>query len=138
MPGFDYMKGIHTILTTPLHDDYDVDLDGLAANTAFGADSNAHALVCLGTQGEFPSFSTEERKWIIQTTVEADTNEPRDHTIPHVSNGTDWPGAPLLARRRDPRVASPVALARCPPLGGVRGLPLLGYRHRRTCAAAAR
>ncbi len=71
MPAFDYHKGIHTILTTPLHDDYEIDFAGLEQNTAFGADSNAHALVVLGTQGEFPTFSTEERKQIIRSTVEA-------------------------------------------------------------------
>jgi 4-hydroxy-tetrahydrodipicolinate synthase len=66
-----YMRGIHTILTTPLTDDFAVDLDGVAKNAAFGADSNAHALVCLGTQGEFPAFSVEERKQIMLATVEA-------------------------------------------------------------------
>lgn len=67
----DYKRGIHTILTTPLTSGYDVDDEGLARNVDFGARSEAHALVCLGTQGEFPSFSTEERKRIMRITVDA-------------------------------------------------------------------
>jgi 4-hydroxy-tetrahydrodipicolinate synthase len=67
----DYKKGIHTILTTPLTGDFEIDEAGLEKNVRFGADSNAHALVALGTQGEFPTFSTEERKRIAQITVEA-------------------------------------------------------------------
>lgn len=68
---FDYKRGIHTILTTPLTSDFELDEAGLAKNVEFGANSEAHALVCLGTQGEFPTFSTEERKRIMQITVEA-------------------------------------------------------------------
>lgn len=66
----DFLHGIHTILVTPLTPDYQLDEKGLEKNVAFAADSNAHALVCLGTQGEFPSFSTEERKRIMEITVE--------------------------------------------------------------------
>lgn len=66
-----YMEGIHSILTTPLTSDFEIDEAGLAKNVEFGADSNVHALVALGTQGEFPTFSTEERKRIMKITVEA-------------------------------------------------------------------
>jgi 4-hydroxy-tetrahydrodipicolinate synthase len=66
-----YMKGIHSILTTPLHQDQTVDYEGLKRNTEFGANSNVDALIVLGTQGEFYAFDTEEKKEIIRVTVEA-------------------------------------------------------------------
>lgn len=67
----EYMKGIHSILTTPLKEDQSVDLEGLKGIVKFGAASNVHALIVLGTQGEFYAFTHEETKAIIKTAVEA-------------------------------------------------------------------
>ncbi|MCM3666288.1 dihydrodipicolinate synthase family protein [Mesobacillus subterraneus] len=66
-----YMKGIHSILTTPLNEDHTVDYEGLRRNVEFGAASNVEALIILGTQGEFYAFDTEEKKEIIRVAVEA-------------------------------------------------------------------
>lgn len=66
-----YMKGIHSILTTPLNEDHSVDYDGLRKNVEFGSASNVDALIILGTQGEFYAFDTDEKKEIIRVTVEA-------------------------------------------------------------------
>jgi len=66
----EYLHGVHTILTTPLTADHRLDEEGLARNVEFGANSNVHALVCLGTQGEFSSFSTAERRRIMEITVQ--------------------------------------------------------------------
>jgi len=65
------MHGIHTILITPLKKNFEFDEKGHRGNVDFGATSNAQALVCLGTQGEFASFSKEETKQIMRATVEA-------------------------------------------------------------------
>lgn len=66
-----FLHGVHTILVTPLKSNYDLDEAGLTKDVEFAAKSNAHAIVCLGTQGEFPSFSKEESKHIMRITVEA-------------------------------------------------------------------
>ncbi|RSD29031.1 dihydrodipicolinate synthase family protein [Mesobacillus subterraneus] len=66
-----YMKGIHSILTTPLNADHSVDYDGLRKNVKFGTSSNVDALIVLGTQGEFYALDTEEKKEIIRVSVEA-------------------------------------------------------------------
>jgi len=67
----DYLKGIHTILTTPFKSDYSLDIEGHKRNVDFAARTSAHALVCLGTQGEFHSLNSEEQKQIMKATVEA-------------------------------------------------------------------
>lgn len=66
-----YLHGIHTILITPFTADYDLDIRGHKRNVEFAAKSKAHALVCLGTQGEFHSLNTDEQKQIMKATVEA-------------------------------------------------------------------
>lgn len=68
---YPWLKGIQTILTTPLHQDQTVDLEGMKKNVDFGAKSNVHALIALGTQGEFYAFDTQEQKDIIKASVEA-------------------------------------------------------------------
>ncbi len=66
-----FLHGIHTILITPFTSDYGLDLSGHRRNVEFAAKSNAHALVCLGTQGEFHSLNSDEQKQIMKATVEA-------------------------------------------------------------------
>ncbi|USJ28409.1 4-hydroxy-tetrahydrodipicolinate synthase [Ensifer adhaerens] len=65
-----YMRGVHTILVTPFNSDYSLNIEGHRRNVEFAAKSSAHALVCLGTQGEFHSLNTEEQKQIMKATVE--------------------------------------------------------------------
>lgn len=66
----DRWRGIHTILITPFKPDFSLDLDGHRQNVRFAAESRAHVLVCLGTQGEFSSLSVEERRAVMRVTVE--------------------------------------------------------------------
>lgn len=66
-----FLHGIHTILITPFTPTFEFDERGHRHNVEFAAKSNAHALVCLGTQGEFPSLGREEQKVVMRTTVEA-------------------------------------------------------------------
>lgn len=70
MSEIDRWRGIHTILITPFRGDLSLDVEGHRANVRFAAASRAHVLVCLGTQGEFSSLATEERKLIMRITVE--------------------------------------------------------------------
>ena len=66
----DRWRGIHTIMITPFKPDFSLDLDGHRQNVRFAAESRAHVLVCLGTQGEFSSLSVEERRAVMRVTVE--------------------------------------------------------------------
>ena len=67
----DRWRGIHTILTTPFKEDLSLDREGMARNVSFAADSSAHVLVVLGTQGEFAAVTDEERLEIMRIAVEA-------------------------------------------------------------------
>ncbi len=66
-----FLHGIHTILVTPFKKSYELDIEGHKKNVDFAAKSSAHALVCLGTQGEFHSLNSDEQKQIMKATVEA-------------------------------------------------------------------
>lgn len=72
----EYMKGIHSILTTSLNDDYSVNYQGIKETVEFGAKSNVDALIILGTQGEFYAFTHEETKEIIKSAVAAKGQKP--------------------------------------------------------------
>ena len=68
---YDRWRGIHTILTTPFREDLSLDREGMARNVSFAADSPAHVLVVLGTQGEFAAVTDEERLEVMRIAVEA-------------------------------------------------------------------
>ncbi|MBI3976883.1 MAG: dihydrodipicolinate synthase family protein [Chloroflexi bacterium] len=63
-------RGIHVILITPFREDLSLNLDGHRRNVRHAVNGGAHVLVLMGTQGEFHSLSFEERKALIQVTVE--------------------------------------------------------------------
>lgn len=63
-------NGVHTILITPFKTDLSVDWEGLRRNVRFAAESPAHVLVCLGTQGEFYALSDQEQREVMRITVE--------------------------------------------------------------------
>jgi len=65
------MKGVHSILTTPLKEDQSINVEGMKQIVDFGAKSNVDALIALGTQGEFYAFTPEECKALIKASVEA-------------------------------------------------------------------
>jgi 4-hydroxy-tetrahydrodipicolinate synthase len=69
---FDF-RGIHVTTVTPfVPKTYDLDLRGLAENISFLSDSaGISSIVPIGTVGEFPSMSTEERKKVTKTVVDA-------------------------------------------------------------------
>ena len=80
----DRWRGIHTILTTPFKEDLSLDREGMARNVSFAADSSAHVLVALGTQGEFAAVTDEERLEIMRIAVE--TNQGRKPVMLGVSH----------------------------------------------------
>jgi len=67
------LTGIHVTTITPFKDStYELDLQGLAENIQFLSESRGvTGIVPLGTVGEFSSVSTEERKKITKTVLDA-------------------------------------------------------------------
>jgi dihydrodipicolinate synthase/N-acetylneuraminate lyase len=67
------LTGIHVTTITPFKEkSLELDLPGLAENTKFLSESRGvTGIVPLGTVGEFPSVSTEERKKVIETVLDS-------------------------------------------------------------------
>lgn len=62
--------GVYPVLPTPLREDQEVNTEGLRHLTEFLIKKKVHGLVCLGSNGEFPYFSFDEKKKIITTVLE--------------------------------------------------------------------
>jgi dihydrodipicolinate synthase/N-acetylneuraminate lyase len=67
------LTGVHVTTITPFKEKtLELDIPGLSENTRFLSDSRGvTGIVPLGTVGEFPSVSTEERKKVIQTVMDS-------------------------------------------------------------------
>ncbi len=59
-----------TAMITPMLEDGSIDYEGLARNTEFQIEKGISGLVPLGTTGESPTITEEEREKIIKTVVE--------------------------------------------------------------------
>lgn len=64
------LKGTGVALVTPFKANYDVDLDALARTIDYVVNGNVDYIVTLGTTGETPTLSREEKIAIIQFTYE--------------------------------------------------------------------
>jgi 4-hydroxy-tetrahydrodipicolinate synthase len=65
------LAGVYAAVITPLNPDLSPDLEGLIKLIQFLAGRGCHGVLVLGTTGEGPSFSREERLLIYQAAVEA-------------------------------------------------------------------
>ncbi|MEK6223162.1 MAG: dihydrodipicolinate synthase family protein, partial [Chloroflexota bacterium] len=65
------LSGVYAAAVTPLKNDFSPDIRGLNKLLEFLAQRGCHGALLLGTTGEGPSFSTEERKLIWQTAAQA-------------------------------------------------------------------
>jgi 4-hydroxy-tetrahydrodipicolinate synthase len=68
--SFSNLAGVFAAAVTPLQPDYSLDLEGLPLLLDFLARRGCHGALLLGTTGEGPSFSTEERHAIFQAAVQ--------------------------------------------------------------------
>ena len=66
-----HFGGVYAVVPTPLYDDESVDYEGLEHLLNYYIDSGCHGAVVLGSGGEFPYFSFEERIQIVKTSVKA-------------------------------------------------------------------
>ena len=67
-------KGVGTALLTPFDNNLEVDYSSLKKITKHQIDGNVDAIIILGTTGESPVISVEERKKIIATIMETASN----------------------------------------------------------------
>jgi 4-hydroxy-tetrahydrodipicolinate synthase len=73
--------GVYAAVVTPLKDDLSPDIDGLNDLFQFLAGRGCHGILLLGTTGEGPSFSREERTRLFQATAEARQRFPELHLL---------------------------------------------------------
>jgi len=62
--------GVLTAIITPFRQDYELDIEGLKENVNFQIESGVNGLVVLGTTGEAPTISEEEKNVVIKTVID--------------------------------------------------------------------
>ena len=70
MPGISELSGIVCPLATPLTDERRIDEAGLRRLVGRVMDGGVRAVFVMGSTGEFPAFSREERRFAIETVVD--------------------------------------------------------------------
>ena len=70
MSFIDNLSGVIPPLATPLTEDYKLDEANLRKLTSFMVDGGASALFAMGSTGEFPAFTRDERKAILKIVID--------------------------------------------------------------------
>jgi 4-hydroxy-tetrahydrodipicolinate synthase len=70
------LAGVHAAAVTPLKPDFSVDLEAIPPLLDFLARRGCHGILLLGTTGEGPSFSPEERVQIFRAALEVRKAHP--------------------------------------------------------------
>lgn len=65
------LAGVYSAAVTPLKQDFSPDLEAIPSLLDFLAGRGCHGILLLGTTGEGPSFSTEERLEILRAAIQA-------------------------------------------------------------------
>lgn len=63
-------EGVYPAMVTPLNKDLEIDESGLRHEVDFLIESHVHGLVALGSSGEFPYLTVDEKKRVIDIVVE--------------------------------------------------------------------
>jgi 4-hydroxy-tetrahydrodipicolinate synthase len=74
------LAGVYTAAVTPLKPDFSPDLEAIPALLAFLAGRGNHGVLMLGTTGEGPSFSPEERLAILGVAIRARSEQGQQQT----------------------------------------------------------
>ena len=75
------LAGVYAAVVTPLKPDLTPDLDGLTNLLQFLANRGCHGVLLMGTTGEGPSFSWEERLLVYRTAAEIRQNISNFHLL---------------------------------------------------------
>src|SRR4030042_4439894 len=70
------LAGVYAAVVTPLKPDLSPDLDGLTSLIQFLANRGCHGVLLMGTTGEGPSFSREERLLVYKAATEIRQSQP--------------------------------------------------------------
>jgi 4-hydroxy-tetrahydrodipicolinate synthase len=92
------LSGVYAAAVTPLKVDFSPDLDSIPLLLDYLARRGCHGVLLLGTTGEGPSFSPEEREQILHASLQVRTAHPAFHLLA----GTGTPSlseTALLTRR---------------------------------------
>ena len=76
------LEGIVVAMVTPFNDDESLDEEGLRAVVRFLVERRVHGLFPAGSQGEFYALTTDERRRVLEVTLEA--AEGRVFVMAHV------------------------------------------------------
>jgi 4-hydroxy-tetrahydrodipicolinate synthase len=79
--SFSQLAGVYAAAVTPLKSDYSLDLEGIPVLLDFLAKRGCHGALLLGTTGEGPSFSTEERMAILRIATRVRQSHPDFHLL---------------------------------------------------------
>lgn len=91
------LSGVFAAAVTPLHEDGTLDISGIEQLTEFLAKRGCHGILFLGTTGEGPSFSPQERARVFQAAARA---------------GQSYPSLKLLAGTGTPSLDETIHLTR--------------------------
>ena len=64
------IEGVHVAITTPLHEDHTVDLEGLRAHVEWLLSEGVHGLIPVGTCGEYAQLLDHERAEVVETVLD--------------------------------------------------------------------
>ncbi len=64
------LRGVFTVMVTPFIADEQLDKNGFRENIDWYIEEGIHGVICLGSTGEFANLSIEERKSVIDLTVD--------------------------------------------------------------------
>lgn len=81
-------EGVYPAMVTPLNKNLEIDENGLRCEVDFLIGSHVHGLVALGSSGEFPYLTVDEKKRVIDIVVEQ-TNGRVPVIVCTSSMGTD-------------------------------------------------
>jgi 4-hydroxy-tetrahydrodipicolinate synthase len=96
------LAGVYAAAVTPLQPDFLPDLEAIPALLTFLAGRGCHGILLLGTTGEGPSFSPEERRDILQAACQAKVK------LPPTQSGTTR----ILAGTGTPSLSETISLTR--------------------------
>lgn len=65
------VRGIYPPIATPLTEDREFDEDGMRRLVRYLLDGGVHGIFTLGSTGEFPMFTLDEKRRIVEVVVEA-------------------------------------------------------------------
>ncbi len=124
------IEGIIVAVVTPFNDDESLDEAGLRAVVRFLVERGVHGLLPAGSQGEFYALTADERRRVLEVTLEA--AEGRTLVMAHVGATTTQES---IALARHAEAAGADAIAAITPFF-VKPSPDELYRHYMTLASA--